>query len=242
MNNPIQITNLNPNEVSVVLPDGTTVYGPVQSVIDVIKGIKAPAKVEPVTPIAPKPIVNYAAELNVFSQADRRILSVYSRDEIAHLEHFMAYHSHLLNWKDKVVPKMNTIYGVDPDTLPIRSKNYCYIDCYGNVFSCLDAVAEYYRVKSIGEAPQMSFSWYAKMNADKIKIPEFTDGKDAYIFWHLNFNNYYGKKVSIVRADRGDIYEWYKNIDNPAVARSRRIHQFSNFAIYVMHARAHVGD
>ena len=245
MNNPIQITNLNPNEVSVVLPDGTTVYGPVQSVIDVIKGIKAPAKVEPVAPVAPaapKQIVDYAALLNVFSQADRRILSVYSRDEIGRLEHFMAYHSHLLNWKDKVVPKMHTIYDVDPDTLSIRRKNYCYIDCYGNVFSCLDAVAEYYRVKSIGEAPQMSFSWYAKMNADKIKIPEFTDGKDAYIFWHLNFNNYYGKKVSIVRADRGDIYEWYKNIDNPAVARSRRIHQFSNFAIYVMHARAHVGD
>ena len=242
MNNPIQITNLNPNEVSVVLPDGTTVYGPVQSVIDVIKGIKAPAKVEPVATAAPKQVVDYAALLNVFSQADRRILSVYSRDEIARLEHFMAYHSHLLNWKDKVVPKMHTIHDVDPDTLSIRGKNYCYIDCYGNVFSCLDAVAEYYRVKSIGEAPQMSFSWYAKMNADKIKIPEFTDGKDAYIFWHLNFNNYYGKKVSIVRADRGDIYEWYKNIDNPAVARSRRIHQFSNFAIYVMHARAHVGD
>ena len=257
MNNPIQITNLNPNEVSVVLPDGTTVYGPVQSVIAAIKGIKAPAKADPVALVAPKQVVNYddpvalvapkqvvnyAAELNVFSQADRRILSVYSRDEIARLEHFMAYHSHLLNWKDKVVPKMHTIYDVDPDTLPIRGKKYCYIDCYGNVFSCLDAVAEYYRVKSIGEAPQMSFSWYAKMNADKIKIPEFTDGKDAYIFWHLNFNNYYGKKVSIVRADRGDIYEWYKNIDNPAVARSRRIHQFSNFAIYVMHARAHVGD
>ena len=242
MNNPIQITNLNPNEVSVVLPDGTTVYGPVQSVIDVIKGIKAPAKTEPVATAAPKQVVDYAALLNVFSQADRRILSVYSRDEIARLEHFMAYHSHLLNWKDKVVPKMHTIHDVDPDTLSIRGKNYCYIDCYGNVFSCLDAVAEYYHVKSIGEAPQMSFSWYAKMNADKIKIPEFTDGKDAYIFWHLNFNNYYGKKVSIVRADRGDIYEWYKNIDDPAVARSRRIHQFSNFAIYVMHARAHVDD
>ena len=196
MNNPIQITNLNPNEVSVVLPDGTTVYGPVQSVIDVIKGIKAPAKTEPVTtaaPAAPKQIVDYAALLNVFSQADRRILSVYSRDEIARLEHFMAYHSHLLNWKDKVVPKMHTIYDVDPDTLSIRSKNYCYIDCYGNVFSCLDAVAEYYHVKSIGEAPQMSFSWYAKMNADKIRIPEFNYGKDAYIFWHLNFNDCCGK-------------------------------------------------
>ena len=242
MNNPIQITNLNPNEVSVVLPDGTTVYGPVQSVIDVIKGIKAPAKVEPVATAAPKQVVDYAALLNVFSQADRRILSVYSRDEIARLEHFMAYHSHLLNWKDKVVPKMHTIHDVDPDTLSIRGKNYCYIDCYGNVFSCLDAVAEYYRVKSIGEAPQMSFSWYAKMNADKIKIPEFTDGKDAYIFWHLNFNDCCGKKVSIVRAERGDIYEWCKNIDDPTVARSRRIHQFSNFAIYVMHARAHVDD
>lgn len=242
MNNPIQITNLNPNEVSVVLPDGTTVYGPVQSVIDVIKGIKAPAKTEPVAPVAPKPIVDYAAELNVFSQADRRILSVYSRDEIGRLEHFMAYHPHLLNWKSKVVPKMNTIYDVDPDTLPIRGKKYCYIDCYGNVFSCLDAVAEYYHVKSIGEAPQMSFSWYAKLNADKIRIPEFNDGKDAYIFWHLNFNDCCGKKVSIVRAERGDIYEWYKNIDDPAVARSRRIHQFSNFAIYVMHARAHVDD
>ena len=244
MNNPIQITNLNPNEVSVVLPDGTTVYGPVQSVIDVIKGIKAPAKTDPVVPVAPatKQIVDYAAELNVFSQADRRILSVYSRDEIARLEHFMAYHSHLLNWKDKVVPKMNTIHDVDPDTLSIRGKNYCYIDCYGNVFSCLDAVAEYYHVKSIGEAPQMSFSWYAKMNADKIRIPEFNDSTDAYIFWHLNFNDCCGKKVSIVRAERGDIYEWCKNIDDPTVARSRRIHQFSNFAIYVMHARAHVDD
>lgn len=242
MNNPIQINNLNPNEVSVVLPDGTTVYGPVQSVIEVIKGIKAPAKTEPAAPVAPKQIVDYAAELNVFSQADRRILSVYSRDEITRLEHFMAYHPHLLNWKSKVVPKMNTIYDVDPDTLPIRGKKYCYIDCYGNVFSCLDAVAEYYHVKSIGEAPQMSFSWYAKTNADKIRIPEFNDGKDAYIFWHLNFNDCCGKKVSIVRAERGDIYEWYKNIDDPAVARSRRIHQFSNFAIYVMHARAHVDD
>ena len=137
---------------------------------------------------------------------------------------------------------MHTIYDVDPDTLSIRGKNYCYIDCYGNVFSCLDAVAEYYHVKSIGEAPQTSFSWYAKMNADKIRIPEFNDGKDAYIFWHLNFNDCYGKKVSIVRAERGDIYEWCKNIDDPTVARSRRIHQFSNFAIYVMHARAHVDD
>ena len=242
MNNPIQITNLNPNEVSVVLPDGTTVYGPVQSVIDVIKGIKAPAKVEPVATAAPKQVVDYAALLNVFSQADRRILSVYSRDEIARLEHFMAYHSHLLNWKDKVVPKMHTIHDVDPDTLSIRGKNYCYIDCYGNVFSCLDAVAEYYHVKSIGEAPQMSFSWYAKMNADNIRIPAFNYGKDAYIFWHLNLHDCCGKKVSIVRAERGDIYEWCKNIDDPTVARSRRIHQFSNFAIYVMHARTHVDD
>lgn len=242
MNNPIQINNLNPNEVSVILPDGTTVYGPVQSVIEVIKGIKAPAKAEPVVPVAPKQTENQMPTMNVFNKTDRKILSVYNKDEIKCLEQFMTDNSHLLNWKSKVVPKMHTIYDVDPDTLPIRGKNYCYIDCYGNVFSCLDAVAEYYRVKSIGEAPQMSFSWYAKMNADKIRIPEFNDGKDAYIFWHLNFNNYYGKKVSIVRAERGDIYEWYKNIDDPAVARSRRIHQFSNFAIYVMHARAHVGD
>ena len=242
MNNPIQINNLNPNEVSVVLPDGTTVYGPVQSVIEVIKGIKAPAKTEPVAPAAPKQTENQMPTMNVFNKTDRKILSVYNKDEIKCLEQFMADNSHLLSWKDKVVPKMHTIYDVDPDTLPIRSKNYCYIDCYGNVFSCLDAVAEYYHVKSIGEAPQMSFSWYAKANADKIRIPEFTYGKDAYIFWHLNFNDCCGKKVSIVRAERGDIYEWYKNIDDPTVARSRRIHQFSNFAIYVMHARAHVDD
>ena len=257
MNNPIQITNLNPNEVSVVLPDGTTVYGPVQSVIAAIKGIKAPAKADPVALVAPKQVVNYddpvalvapkqvvnyAAELNVFSQADRRILSVYSRDEIARLEHFMAYHSHLLNWKDKVVPKMHTIYDVDPDTLPIRSKNYCYIDCYGNVFSCLDAVAEYYHVKSIGEAPQMSFSWYAKMNADKIRIPEFNDDEDAYIFWHLNFKDSNGEKVSIVKTYRCNIYEWEKHIDNPAVAHSRKLNQFSDFLINVMHAKAHMND
>lgn len=242
MNNPIQINNLNPNEVSVVLPDGTTVYGPVQSVIDVIKGIKAPAKTEPVVPAAPKQTENQMPTMNVFNKTDRKILSVYNKDEIKCLEQFMTDNSHLLRWKDKVVPKMHTIYDVDPDTLPIRSKNYCYIDCYGNVFSCLDAVAEYYRVKSIGEDPQMSFSSYAKMNADKIIIPEFNYSKDAYIFWHLNFNDCCGKKVSIVRAERGDIYEWYKNIDDPAVARSRRIHQFSKFAIYVMHARAHVGD
>lgn len=242
MNNPIQINNLNPNEVSVVLPDGTTVYGPVQSVIEVIKGIKAPAKTEPVAPAAPKQTENQMPTMNVFNKTDRKILSVYNKDEIKCLEQFMADNSHLLSWKDKVVPKMHTIYDVDPDTLPIRSKNYCYIDCYGNVFSCLDAVAEYYHVKSIGEAPQMSFSWYAKTNADKIRIPEFNDSKDAYIFWHLNFNDYCGKKVSIVRAERGDIYEWYKNIDDTTVARSRRIHQFSNFAIYVMHARAHVDD
>ena len=242
MSNPIQTNNLNINEVTVVLPDGTTVYGPVQSVIDVIKGIKVPVNVDRVVPVAPKQTENRTSTLNVFSKADRKRLSVYHKYDFERFEQFMADNAYLLNWKDKAVPKMHTIYDVDPDTLSIRSKNYCYIDCYGNVFSCLDAVAEYYHVKSIGEAPQMSFSWYAKMNADKIRIPEFNDGKDAYIFWHLNFNDCCGKKVSIVRAERGDIYEWCKNIDDPTVARSRRIHQFSNFAIYVMHARAHVDD
>ena len=242
MSNPIQTNNININEVTVVLPDGTTVYGPVQSVIDVIKGIKVPTNVDRVVPVAPKQTENHTSTLNVFSKDDRKRLSVYHKYDFERFEQFMADNAYLLNWKDHVVPKMHTIYDVDPDTLSIRSKNYCYIDCYGNVFSCLDAVAEYYHVKSLGEAPQMSFSWYAKMNADKIRIPEFNDSKDAYIFWHLNFNDYCGKKVSIVRAERGDIYEWYKNIDDPAVARSRRIHQFSNFAIYVMHARAHVDD
>lgn len=46
MSNPIQTNNLNINEVTVVLPDDTTVYGPVQSVIDVIKGIKVPVNVD----------------------------------------------------------------------------------------------------------------------------------------------------------------------------------------------------
>ena len=242
MSNPIQTNNLNINEVTVILPDGTTVYGPVQSVIDVIKGIKVPANVDRVVPAAPKQTENRTSTLNVFSKDDRKRLSVYHKYDFERFEQFMADNAYLLNWKDKVVPKMHTIYDVDPDTLSIRSKNYCYIDCYGNVFSCLDAVAEYYHVKSIGEAPQMSFSWYAKMNADKIRIPEFNYGKDAYIFWHLNFNDCCGKKVSIVRAERGDIYEWCKNIDDPTVARSRRIHQFSDFLIYVMHAKAHMND
>ena len=72
MNNPIQINNLNPNEVSVVLPDGTTVYGPVQSVIEVIKGIKAPAKTEPVAPTAPKQTENQMPTMNVFNKTDRK--------------------------------------------------------------------------------------------------------------------------------------------------------------------------
>ena len=161
MSNPIQINNLNINEVTVVLPDGTTVYGPVQSVIDVIKGIKVPANVDRVVPVAPKQTENRTSTLNVFSKADRKRLSVYHKYDFERFEQFMADNAYLLNWKDQVVPKMHTIYGVNPDTLPIRGKKFCYIDCYGNVFSCLDAVAEYYHVKSIGEAPKMTFEWYA---------------------------------------------------------------------------------
>ena len=242
MSNPIQTNNLNINEVTVVLPDGTTVYGPVQSVIDVIKGIKVPANVDRVVPVAPKQTENRTSTLNVFSKADRKRLSVYHKYDFERFEQFMADNAYLLNWKDQVVPKMHTIYGVDPDTLPIRGKKFCYIDCYGNVFSCLDAVAEYYHVKSIGEAPKMTFEWYAKTNADKIRIPEFNDDEDAYIFWHLNFKDSNGEKVSIVKTYRCNIYEWEKHIDDPAVAYSRKLNQFSDFLINVMHAKAHMND
>ena len=88
----------------------------------------------------------------------------------------------------------------------------------------------------------MTFEWYAKTKADKIRIPEFNDDEDAYIFWHLNFKDSNGEKVSIVKTYRCNIYEWEKNIDDPAIAYSRKLNQFSDFLINVMHAKAHMND
>lgn len=105
MSNPIQTNNLNINEVTVVLPDGTTVYGPVQSVIDVIKGIKVPANVDRVVPVVPKQTENHTSTLNVFSKDDRKRLSVYHKYDFERFEQFMADNAYLLNWKDQVVPK-----------------------------------------------------------------------------------------------------------------------------------------
>lgn len=45
----------------------------------------------------------------------------------------------------------------------------------------------------------------------------------------------------IVRYRKGT-KEWEKNIDDPAVAYSRKLNQFSDFLINVIHAKAHMND
>lgn len=137
---------------------------------------------------------------------------------------------------------MRTAYGLNPDKLPIRGQVFCYVDCYGRVYSSLDAIAEFYQVETIG-GPLTSFANYAAKHADKIRIPEFNSDKNANIFWHLNFKDHRGQKVSIIKMYRCSLYEWEKDDKfDCSIFYSRRIHQFTEYAITVMQAREHIND
>lgn len=189
-----------------------------------------------------EPVIPVPESHRIFCPSDRKILSYLSKKEIDKLERFMEDYRHLTLWANKSVPKMRTAYGLNPDKLPIRGQVFCYVDCYGRVYSSLDAVAEFYQVETTG-GPLTSFANYAAKHADKIRIPEFNSDKNAYIFWHLNFKDHRGQKVSIIKMYRCDLYEWEKDDKfDSSIFYSRRIHQFASYAVTVMHAREHVND
>lgn len=171
----------------------------------------------------------------VFNEKDLEIFkgTHYNRF-IGKIEQFFADHDDIYDWGSK-----ETRVALHPG-MGFFPTDYVYVDSNGNIFQSLAAMNNYYGV----DVEHLALDPYGK--ADKIEIKEF-NSSDGKIFWHLNFNDTNGNKVSVLRAFRCSVCkdhcvkEWY-SITNPDTIYSQRLHRFLDYVIYVMYAVEHLND
>jgi len=217
------ISSLRPGQATIVLPDGTVITGPTETVVKTYNSITNTIAFVPQQPVLKKE----EKVIPIFSDKDRKILSYLYKKDIDNLEKFMTDYSHLQNWAKKELPNSQP-YGEHSG----NKSQYCYIDQFGNTFASLSAVGRWYQVDNLEN--------FAQKHKDFIRIPEFNSDNDAYIFWHLDFKDHRGHDISIIRMYYSNIFETLKETelaDHIELRYSRRIHAFAHWAIATMYAR-----